>query len=421
MEDFRKKVSAEIVTVGTELLLGHIIDTNSAFISNKLAELGINVYFKTAVGDNDERLMEALKLAAKRADIIIVTGGLGPTVDDITKNSVVKLLNRNLILNERVLEKIKSFFEKRKIRMPQNNVSQALVPSGATIIENNNGTAPGLILKSEDEKIFILMPGVPREMVAMVDETVIPYLKDTFSLEGIIKSRTIKTFGLGESTIDEKIEDLFRYSTNPTIALLASHTEVKVRLTSSAKDLATAEESISKVENEIKKRLGDNVFGVDNETMEGNVAVLMTMKRLTLSVAESCTGGLIASKITNIPGSSVFFKLGAVTYSNEAKTDILRVPEQAINMFGSVSKQVAEEMALGVKKAGKSELGLALTGVAGPGGGTDEKPIGLVYIALSTETEVTVKEHRFTGDRIKIQEQAAQTALDMLRRHLLKR
>ena len=421
MEDFRKKVSAEIVTVGTELLLGHIIDTNSAFISNKLAELGINVYFKTAVGDNDERLMEALKLAAKRADIIIVTGGLGPTVDDITKNSVVKLLNRNLILNERVLEKIKSFFEKRKIRMPQNNVSQALVPSGATIIENNNGTAPGLILKSDDEKIFILMPGVPREMVQMMDETVIPYLKDTFSIEGIIKSRTIKSFGLGESTIDEKIEDLFRYSTNPTIALLASHTEVKVRLTSSAKDLATAEEAIARVENEIKKRLGDNVFGVDNETMEGNVAVLLTMKRLTLSVAESCTGGLIASFITSVPGSSVFFRFGAVTYSNEAKTDILKVPEQALNMFGAVSKQVAEEMALGVKKAGKSELGLALTGVAGPGGGTDEKPIGLVYIALSSETEVAVKEYRFTGDRIKIQEQAARTALDMLRRHLLKR
>ena len=242
-----------------------------------------------------------------------------------------------------------------------------------------------------------------------------------YTLQGIIKSRTIKTFGLGESTIDERIEDLFRYSTNPTIALLASHTEVKVRLTASAKDAAAAEDAMSLVENEIKKRLGENIFGVDNETMEGNLAVLLTMNRFTLSVAESCTGGLISSKITNIPGSSVFFKLGAVTYSNESKTDILKVPKQAVIMFGAVSKQVAEEMAIGVRTAGKSDFGLAITGVAGPGGGTDEKPVGLVYIALSSDTEVYVKEYRFNGDRIKIQEQAAQTALDLLRRHLLKR
>ncbi len=419
MPETPKQISAEIVTVGTELLLGHLIDTNSAFLGEKLAEIGINVFYKTSVGDNEERLINVLKLAGTRTDVIIITGGLGPTVDDITKNAVVKLLNRKLILSEKVLEQIRGMFSQIKVKMAQNNLSQALVPSGAVVIENGNGTAPGLRLQNEEGKYFILMPGVPREMKKMTEESVLPFLKETFKLEETIRSRTLKCFGLGESTVDEKINDIFTASTNPTIALLASHTEVKIRLTSKAKSTEAAEEAISRVEKEILRRLGDNIFAVDEGSMESKVAELLKAGKLTLAVAESCTGGLISDKLTNVPGASEFLKLGVVSYSNQAKERLLNVPPTAINMFGAVSKQVAVEMALGVKKLSNADISLGVTGIAGPGGGSEEKPVGLVYIALSTPSGMQVKECRFRGERIKIKEQSAQTALDMLRRHLL--
>ncbi len=419
MPETPKQISAEIVTVGTELLLGHLIDTNSAFLGEKLAEIGINVFYKTSVGDNEERLINVLKLAGTRTDVIIITGGLGPTVDDITKNAVVKLLNRKLILSEKVLEQIRGMFSQIKVKMAQNNLSQALVPSGAVVIENGNGTAPGLRLQNEEGKYFILMPGVPREMKKMTEESVLPFLKETFKLEETIRSRTLKCFGLGESTVDEKINDIFTASTNPTIALLASHTEVKIRLTSKAKSTEAAEEAISMVEKEILRRLGDNIFAVDEGSMESKVAELLKAGKLTLAVAESCTGGLISDKLTNVPGASEFLKLGVVSYSNQAKERLLNVPPTAINMFGAVSKQVAVEMALGVKKLSNADISLGVTGIAGPGGGSEEKPVGLVYIALSTPSGMQVKECRFRGERIKIKEQSAQTALDMLRRHLL--
>ena len=419
MSEHFKQVSAEIVTVGTELLLGHLIDTNSAYLGQKLAEIGINVYFKSSVGDNDERLLNVLRQAASRADVIIITGGLGPTVDDITKNAVVKLLDRKLILNEKVLDKIRGFFAARKVRMAQNNVSQALVPSGAVVIENNNGTAPGLRLQDDNGKYYILMPGVPREMKRMTEESVLPFLKETFRLQETIKSRTLKCFGLGESTVDEKINDIFVNSTNPTIALLASHTEVKIRLTSKAKSEAAAEESIKIVEKEILRRLGDNIFAADDGSMESAVAALLTEKKLTLSVAESCTGGLITDKLTDIPGASAFLKLGIVCYSNASKEEQLKVPATALTMFGAVSRQVAGEMAMGAKKLALTDLALAVTGIAGPGGATEDKPVGLVYIALSTPTGLQTQEFRFSGDRVKIKEQSAQTALDMLRRYLI--
>ncbi len=414
-----KQISAEIVTVGTELLLGHLIDTNSAYLGEKLAEIGINVYYKTSVGDNEERLINILKQAGARADVVIVTGGLGPTVDDITKNAVVKLLNRKLLLNEKVLEQIQDRFSNIKMKMAQNNLSQALVPSGAVVIENGNGTAPGLRLQNEEGKYFILMPGVPREMKLMTEMSVLPFLKETFKLEETIRSRTLKCFGLGESTVDEKINDIFTASTNPTIALLASHTEVKIRLTSKAKSTEAAKEAISRVEKEILRRLGENIFAIDEGSMESKTAELLSTGKLTLAIAESCTGGLISDKLTNVPGASEFLKLGVVCYSNQAKERLLNVPSNAINVFGAVSKQVAEQMALGVKKISNADIGLAVTGIAGPSGGSEEKPVGLVYIALSTVSGMQVKECRFKGERIKIKEQSAQTALDMLRRSLL--
>lgn len=425
---------AEVITVGTELLLGQIVDTNFAYIASKLSEIGINLYFKSSVGDNEKRLQDVLRIALSRSNVIIITGGLGPTVDDITKSAVTKVLNKKLILDEKVLEKIKSFFEKRKVKMPQNNVSQALIPVGAIVIDNENGTAPGLIIKTSDDvsslqkrygsidtedKYVILLPGVPRELKPMMENSVLPFLKKTFSTEGVIKSRVLKVFGLGESMIDEKIGDLFRTLTNPTIALLASHTEVKIRLTAKAKDIATANEMISKVEDEIRIRLKDNIFGADDETMEKVVAVLLSMKNLTISVAESCTGGLISNKLTDISGSSSYFKRGIIAYSNDAKVELLKVPEEAIKTFGAVSREVAEEMASGVRRLSKTDLGLSVTGIAGPTGGTLQKPVGLVYVAISSVERTLCKEFRFSGDRLKIKEQTAQSALDFLRRYLL--
>jgi len=412
-------MNAEIITVGTELLLGQIIDTNFAFIAERLAEAGINLYFKSSVGDNEKRMSEVLKLAISRSDAVIITGGLGPTVDDVTRAALVKTLNLKLVLNEHVLKNIQSFFDLRKIKMSQNNVSQALVPNGATIIENKNGTAPGLLIPYNN-KFFFIMPGVPREMKPMMTEVVIPFLKTHFKTEGIIKSRVYKTFGLGESRVDEIIGDLFRSSTNPTIALLASGTEVKIRLTARAKDEAEAELLISGLDVKIRERLDENIFGVDDETMEKNIGMLLTMQKRTIATAESCTGGLISNKITDVPGSSGYFIRGVVCYSNQSKIDTLDVKRITLDMYGAISKQVAEEMAEGVRKVAGTDIGLGITGIAGPGGGTEQKPVGLVYIALSTDNETISRECRFSGERILIKERAAQTALDMLRRYLLK-
>ncbi|MFH1074947.1 MAG: competence/damage-inducible protein A [Candidatus Firestonebacteria bacterium] len=412
-------MNAEIITVGTELLLGQVIDTNFAFIAQRLAEAGINLYFKTSVGDNEKRMSEILKLAVSRSDAVIITGGLGPTVDDVTRAALVKTLNLKLVLNEHVLKHIQSFFDFRRIKMSQNNVSQALVPNGATVIENKNGTAPGLIIPYNN-KFIIILPGVPREMKPMMTDTVIPFLKSHFKTEGIIKSRVLKTFGLGESRVDELIGDLFHLNTNPTIALLASHSEVKIRLTAKAKDDAEAELLISELEMKIRERLDENIFGVDDENMEKNIGMLMTMQKRTIATAESCTGGLIANKITDVPGSSSYFLRGIICYSNQSKIDTLNVKRITLDMYGAVSKQVAEEMAEGIRKVAETDIGLAITGIAGPGGGSEQKPVGLVYIALSTDNEMISRECRFSGERALIKERAAQTALDMLRRYLLK-
>jgi len=412
-------MNAEIITIGTELILGQITDTNFAYIAERLAEAGINLYYKTSVGDNEKRILETLKLALSRSDAVIITGGLGPTVDDVTRTVLVKALNLKLVLNEHVLKYLQNYFEQRKIKMSQNNVSQALVPNGATIVENKNGTAPGLIIPY-GKKYVIVLPGVPREMKPMLTETVIPFLKTTFVVEGVIKSRVLKTFGLGESRVDELIGDLFRLSENPTIALLASSTEVKVRLTARAKNESEAETLLSGLEIKIRERLDMNIFAVDDETMEKNVGMLLTMQGLTLATAESCTGGLVASKITDVPGSSKYFIHGVVCYSNESKINSLGVKQLTLDMHGAVSKQVAEEMAEGIMRRTGAHLGLGITGIAGPGGATETKPVGLVYIALAADSELISREYLFSGSRLQIKERASQSALDLIRRFLLK-
>lgn len=415
----RPDPNVEIVTIGTELLLGQIIDTNSAYIGEKLASIGINVYRKTSIGDNEIRLEEYLKEVLTRVDVVIATGGLGPTVDDVTKKVACKIFKRRLILNERLLEKVKNIFKQRNIEMPESNVSQALVPQGIEIIDNNVGTAVGLIF-NENNKILILLPGVPREMKPMFEEGVIPYLRKNLKIENVIVSRILKVWGLSESAVDEKIFDLFVKLSNPTIALLASFSEIKIRITAKANDEKSALTMISDVESQIKDRLGKYIFGKDDETMEKVVSILLVMRESTVSVAESCTGGLISHKLTNVPGSSKYFERGVVVYSNEAKVKLLNVPESLMKTYGAVSKEVAKSMAENIRKISNATIGLSCTGIVGPTGATLGKPVGLVYISLATSQETITEEHRFSGEREVIKERASLTALDLLRSYLLK-
>ena len=418
-------MNAEIITIGTELLLGQIVDTNSAYIGEKLAKIGISVYRKTSIGDNEARLENCLREALARVDVIIATGGLGPTVDDVTKNVAAKIFKKRLTLDEKLLEKVKRVFRDRKIEMPESNVSQAIIPQGVKIIENNIGTAPGLIF-NEENKILILLPGVPREMKPMFEEAVIPYLKKLYGADSVIVSRVLKVWGLSESAVDEKILDLFMKLNNPTIALLASFSEVKIRITARAKNEKEAFDMIVDVEKQIRERLKEYIFGRDDETMESVVGMLLVMKGVNLAVAESCTGGLVSHKLTNVPGSSKYFERSMVVYSNEAKIDILKIPGKLIKTHGAVSKEVAESMAENIRKISKTNIGLSCTGIAGPGGarpsfaGCPEKPVGLVYISLSTERKKVTEEHIFKGEREIIKERASLACLDLLRRYLLK-
>ncbi|MEK6647017.1 MAG: competence/damage-inducible protein A [Candidatus Firestonebacteria bacterium] len=413
--------SVEIVSIGTELLLGQILDTNSTYISQKLAEIGVDVFFKSSVGDNETRIENCIRQAFERADIIIVTGGLGPTVDDVTKNAVVKVLGKRLFLNEKILEKIKNNFKHRGVSMPESNVSQAMIPHGAIIIDNELGTAPGLLI-NHNSKIIILLPGVPREMKAMIENNVLPYIKKHYHSDKseIIKSKVLKVFGMGESMVDAKILDIFKSSSNPSIALLADTTEVKIRLTAKAKDEIFALKLIAPLEKDIRNRLRDSIFAVDDETMEYVVAKLLLQSKLTISVAESHTGGFISHKLTNIPDSSKYFKRGIIAYSDESKVELLKVSPEAIRLFGAVSKQVADAMADGVRRIANTDIGLAVTGIAGPSGEREGKPVGLVYIAMAWKDSSICDEYKLKGDRILIKEQTAQLALDVLRRYLLK-
>lgn len=414
-------MSAEILIIGTEILLGQIVDTNSAFIAEQLAAAGIDVYFKTVVGDNEGRIEQALRQALERADIVIAAGGLGPTEDDLTRSVFGRVLGRRLILNEDLLEKIRQRFASRGLIMTPNNEKQALVPQGAIILDNPRGTAAGLFMKAgpEGEKAVAAMPGVPSEMKPMLTERVIPLLQERMGKASIIKSVVIKTCGIGESRVDELIGDLFRNSRNPSIALLAYPSEVHIRITAKTESKEAAESLISGLEGRIRERVGEWIYGRDQQTMEEVVGFLLQVNGKTLSVAESCTGGLICNRITNIPGSSQYFDRGVVSYSNRAKVELLGISASQLERYGAVSPQIAEAMALSVRKISETALGLSVTGIAGPDGGTPEKPVGLVYIGLAWEGGVKSKEYRFFEDRLANKRRSSLMALDMVRRHLV--
>jgi len=409
-------MTAEILAVGTELLMGQIANTNAQYISRRLAELGINVYFHTVVGDNALRLEETLKRALERSDIVITTGGLGPTMDDLTKETIAKVLNRKLVLNEDILQYIRGFFEKRNRKMTEINAKQAYLPENSIVIPNNNGTAPGCIIE-EGDKAVIMLPGPPKEMQPMFDETVFDYLRQKTGV--ILVSKMLKIFGMGESDVETRLIDLIKNQSNPTIAPYVSQSEVTIRVTARCKDHNEAMAMLTPVVNEIKSRLGVLVYSEDGESMEEVVLKLLKENGLVLATAESCTGGLLAGRITDIPGASEVFERGYVTYSNNAKVEDLGVSWGTLNRYGAVSRETALEMVNGLKQKTSAPAGVAITGIAGPGGGTKEKPVGLVFIAAYLKDTVVCKRLELTGNRERIRNDACLNALDMIRRLIL--
>jgi nicotinamide-nucleotide amidase len=411
-------VRAEIISVGTELLLGQIVDTNAPYLSGALSGLGIDVYHRSTVGDNSARLAEVLRTALNRADVVITIGGLGPTQDDLTKETIAEVLGEQMVVDPDSENEIKAFFERRGIPIVQSNLKQALRPKSGIAIPNNVGTAPGLIVE-KDGKIIIALPGPPGELVPMVESFVIPYLSHkTSGAPSVIISRILKLCGIGESAAEEKIKDLLS-STNPTIAPYAQCGEVTFRITAKAVNKAEALSLISKLENEVKERLGDYIYGTDEDTLESVVVNMLIQRGLKLALAESCTGGLISHRITNVPGSSQTFLAGIVAYSNEAKTNFLGVPADLIRKHGAVSSEVAEAMAKGIAERTGADISLGVTGIAGPGGGTPEKPVGLVYIGLRTPDGIQVTRNIFGGSRQEIKLRTSHTALNMLRMALI--
>lgn len=407
---------AEIISVGTELLLGQIVDTNAAYLSRILPNLGIDLYYRSTVGDNFERIVDALRLALSRADVVFTIGGLGPTEDDLTKEAVAEAVGVELVMDEESAQRIREFFAERGIQMPEKNLKQALAPKEGLVIPNEVGTAPGAVFE-RDGKVVITLPGPPGEFIPMLEDGALPYLRDKYGAPVLIKSRILKIAGIGESAVEEMVRGLLG-SRNPTIAPLAHLGEVHLRITAKAESAASADRMIREVEEKLRERLEDVIFGADDETLEQVVVGQLIDKKLKLAVGESCTGGLLSHRITNVPGASATFLAGIVSYSNEAKTKLLKVPAELIEQYGAVSHEVAKAMASGAREVTGADIGIGITGIAGPGGGTPAKPVGLVYIALSTEDETSSTENRFAGTRGDIKARSAQAALVMLRRKL---
>ncbi len=407
----------ELISVGTELLLGNIVNTNAQYLAEKCALLGLSIYNQCVVGDNRERLADTFRTALKRSDIVILTGGLGPTEDDITKEVCAEVMGFPLVEDEHTKERLKEFFANSIYKeIPDNNWKQAAVPAGARVLDNSNGTAPGLIMEKFG-KSAILLPGPPDELIPLFSEQVMPYLQ-TLRPE-MIFSRMIKICGMGESSVEEKLLDLIDKQTNPTIATYAKIGEVHVRVTAKAASEEEAKKLIKPVVKEIRSRLGDNVYSIrEDETLEMAVVELLKKYDITVTTAESCTGGLLAGRLVNVPGVSQVFREGFVTYSNKAKKKLLDVNKGTLKKYGAVSEQAAREMAMGGVFATDSDVCVAITGVAGPEP-EDDKPVGMVYIACYMNEKVWVQGYQFKGNRNKIREQAVVKALDLLRRAIL--
>ena len=411
--------SVEIVTIGTELLLGHLVDTNSAFIASHLADAGVDVYAKHSVGDNPQRLEAMLRGALERADGVVTTGGLGPTVDDLTKEAVAAATGTTLALHGPSLQFIEARFASMGRKMTDNNRSQAMLPTRGSILENPHGTAPGFIALREDGKFVASMPGVPREMRPMLDEKLIPWLIERFDLQQTIATRTLHTIGIPESELDRRIEDLFRTLENPKIAVLAHGGRCDVKIMAKAPTSAEAQALIAPVEEEVRKRIGVGIFGVDEQTIESAIVDALAARNLTIGTAESVTGGAVADALVRVPGASKVFRGGVVAYDNAVKASLLDVPAELIAQHGAVSEEVAVAMARGAQRRLGVDLAIATTGVAGPTGGTADKPNGLVWFALAgPEPEPRTYRATFPGDRSDVRSRSAMAALSAIWRYL---
>lgn len=409
-------MKCEIIAVGTELLLGNIVNSNARYLSEKLAELGLDVYYHVTVGDNMTRLKEVVEQALNRSDVIITTGGLGPTDDDLTKEGVAAALGVKLVPHQYSLDKIEAMFKATNRPMPECNRKQGYIPEGAKVLENDNGTAPGIIAE-KNGKIVVLLPGPPKEMMPMFDEQVFPILKSKSDF--IIKSKTLRIVGVGESKVQEMLQHIFDAQTNPTVAPYAKDGEVHLRITAKCRDEKQADSLLLEMEKKIHDILGDNIYGCDNESLEFVVYKLLKEKSMTVSFAESCTGGMISGRLTNVSGVSSVFMDSIVTYSNEAKMKFLGVKEDTLKQFGAVSSETAIEMAQGIKRVSGTDCGVSVTGVAGPDGGTPEKPVGLFYIGIAIGDKVESHRFLFPSSREKVRWNATTRALDLLRRELL--
>lgn len=407
-------MKAEILSVGTELLLGDTVNTNSAYLGRELAALGINCYYQTVVGDNPQRLKDMLELALSRSDIVITTGGLGPTYDDLTKETVAEYFGREMVLHEQSYEMVADIFRKSGRKMTDNNRKQALMPKDAVVFNNDRGTANGLAVEG-DGKTVIMLPGPPREMTAMFQNEVKPYLSK-FS-EKYLVSRNIHIFGIGESTIENELHDYMLSMSNPTIAPYAKEGEVVLRVTAGADSRQQAQEMLKPVVKELCERYKKNIYGIDTPTLQDALVELLVSKGKTIATAESCTGGLISKRITEVSGSSEVFGYGICSYANQAKINILGVSPETLEAHGAVSPQTAIEMARGVRKLAGADYGISTTGIAGPTGGTAEKPVGLVYVGISSDDREEAVELRlgrgYGGERELIRYLASSHAINL--------
>jgi nicotinamide-nucleotide amidase len=411
--------SVEIVTIGTEILLGQLLDTNSVHIAHALADHGVDVYAKHSVGDNTERLAVMLADALERADGVITTGGLGPTVDDLTKDAVATAVADRLVLHEPSLRALEERFLKFNRPMSENNRRQAILPSRAHVMPNPNGTAPGFIALRPDGKFVACMPGVPREMKPMLTDELIPWLVQRFTLRSAIYTKTLHTIGIGESELDRRVEDLFRALENPKIAMLAHGGRVDVKVMAKAESQAAADAMIAPVAQQLRERIGAGYYGDDETTAGGAIVSELVRRGKTLGVAESVTGGAVADSIVEIAGASRAFLGGIVAYDNAVKRSLLGVRAETLAQCGAVSEETAIEMAHGARKALNVDFALATTGIAGPDGGSEEKPVGLVWFALVDDTGVvTTQRSTFPGQRTDVRDRAAMTALSLIWRRL---
>lgn len=401
-----REMKAEIITIGDEILLGQTVDTNSAYISQKLSQLGIEVDYKTSVGDDIKNISEALTIALSRADLVITTGGLGPTNDDITKKAIVKVFKRNLVFHEEILMKVEESFKKRGMEMPKINQNQALLPQGSKAIPNQFGSAPGIFVR-EENKLFFALPGVPLEMRSMMEKDVLKMLEK--SSKANVFEKKLRTTGIPESAIYERIEPILASTSEVKVAFLPSFLGVDIRLNS------RSQERLHEKEKQIGELLGNVMYGEGDITLEEVVGGLLKEKRKTVSVAESCTGGLIGKRFTNVSGSSEYFERGVVSYSNQAKMELLKIPQEMIEKYGAVSEQVAILMAEGIRRLAKTGYGLSATGIAGPTGGTPEKPVGLIWIGFAHENDSFAERFLFGEDRETNRQRAAQAALNLVR------